>query len=164
MAGIQKRKVYGDQQERERIEQDAETRKQKLEQFYTDKMKRQISLSENLARISPSASYLFAATRLAGTGPELFDHFQKALKRYHNGHDEFRRSLWDRDIVEWSNEGPQVKDPDWFDASALPHFDMFTENLRDSFDAALFDILLLTVFNVLFFMLSYTFFLRYDVT
>ena len=97
-------------------------------------------------------------------GPSYSITSQKALERYHDGHDKFRRSLWDRDIVEWSDEGPQVKDPDWFDASALPHFDMFSENLRDSFDAALFDILLLTVFNVLFFMLSYAFFLRYDVT
>ena len=41
---------------------------------------------------------------------------------------------------------------------------MFAESLDDSFDAALFDILLLAVFNVLFFMLSYTIFIRYDVT
>jgi len=38
------------------------------------------------------------------------------------------------------------------------------QRLDDSIDAALMDILLLLVFNVLFFMLSYMFFLRYDVT
>ena len=38
------------------------------------------------------------------------------------------------------------------------------ERLDDAIEAALMDILLLLVFNVLFFMLSYLFFLRYDVT
>ena len=41
---------------------------------------------------------------------------------------------------------------------------MFSESLSEAFDAALFDILLLVVFNVLFFLLSYVLFLRYDVT
>jgi hypothetical protein len=164
MAGIGKRKVYGDQKEAEAIQQDGERKKRKLEEFYQDKMSRQISYSKNLARLSPSASYLFAATRLAGTGPNLFDYFQKALDRFHQGHEEFRQSMYSRDIMEWGETGPQVKDPDWFDPENLPRFDMYDENLGDSFDAALFDILLLAVFNVLFFMLSYTFFLRYDVT
>ncbi len=164
MAGIGKRKVYGDQKESESIRQDGESKKRKLEEFYQDKMSRQISYSKNLARLSPSASYLFAATRLAGTGPNLFDYFQKALDRFHQGHDEFRQSMYSRDIMEWTQSGPKVKDPDWFDAENLPRFDMFAESLDDSFDAALFDILLLAVFNVLFFMLSYTIFIRYDVT
>jgi ABC-type transport system involved in multi-copper enzyme maturation permease subunit len=162
MAGIGKRKVYGDQQESERIQKDGEKKKRKLEEFYQDKMSRQIAYSKNLARLSPSASYLFAATRLAGTGPNLFDYFQKALERFHQGHEEFRQSMWS--MREWSESGPQIKDPDWFDPENLPRFDMFAESLTDSFDAALFDILLLAVFNVLFFMLSYTIFLRYDVT
>ena len=41
---------------------------------------------------------------------------------------------------------------------------LIRQRLDDSLDAALMDILLLLVFNVLFFMLSYLFFLRYDVT
>ena len=164
LEGIRKRKVYGDEKESEQIQQDAESRKHKLEEFFQDKMSRQVSLSKNLARLSPSASYLFAATRLAGTGPDLFDHFQKALERFHRGHEEFRHRMFDRDTMEWTQSGRKVKDPDWFEVGNLPHFDMFSENLGDSFDAALFDILLLAVFNVLFFMLSYTLFIRYDVT
>ena len=41
---------------------------------------------------------------------------------------------------------------------------MHKQRLDDAIEAALMDILLLLVFNVLFFMLSYLFFLRYDVT
>ena len=46
----------------------------------------------------------------------------------------------------------------------MPRLQLFQEGVAEAFDAALFDILLLIVFNVLFFMLSYVFFLRYDVT
>ena len=59
---------------------------------------------------------------------------------------------------------PVMSDPDWFKPDELPRFRMFEETLTDSFDAALYDILLLLLYNALFFLLSYLFFLRYDVT
>jgi ABC-type transport system involved in multi-copper enzyme maturation permease subunit len=46
----------------------------------------------------------------------------------------------------------------------VPRFHLFEESLEDSFNAASFDMLLLVVFNVLFFMLAYAVFLRYDIT
>ena len=46
----------------------------------------------------------------------------------------------------------------------LNGFAIAFERVADSLDAALFDILLLLVFNALFFMLAYLFFLRYDIT
>ena len=161
---IRKRKVYGDAQEGERIQQEAEQRKRKLDDFYDDRMSRQISLSQNLARLSPSASYLFAATRLAGTGPDLFRHFSEAVERFQDAHSDFRRGMF-RNITSWDQAtGPQLGEADWFDPADVPRFSMFSESLSEAFDAALFDILLLAVFNVLFFLLSYVLFLRYDVT
>ena len=166
--GIRKRKVYGDQQETERIRQDAERRKHKLEEFYQDKMRTQIALSKNLARLSPSASFLFAATRLAGTGPQLSEHFQKARERFQEGHQEVRnnlfRTLYESGRMERVNGRMVVKDKDWFQPDDLPRFRLLTESVSDSFNQALFDILLLVVFNVLFFMLAFVFFLRYDIT
>jgi len=168
LEGIRKRKVYGDQNEAEKIQLDAERRKNKLEEFYQDRMKSQISLSQNLARLSPSASFLFSATRLAGTGPTLFAHFQKAKERFQKQHEEYRRDvfqeLYRSGRAEFSQGRVQVKDRDWFQLDDLPRFRMFAETLSDSFNAALFDILLLAVFNVLFFMLAFVFFLRYDIT
>ena len=46
----------------------------------------------------------------------------------------------------------------------LPRFDMFEERISDSVDAVMTDILLLVIYNVVFLMASYLFFLRYDVT
>ena len=161
---ITKRKVYGDPKESERIQQESEQRQRKLEDFYKERMARQVSLSKNLARLSPSASYLFAVTRMAGTGPTLFDHFSDAMERFQDAHDEYRQGMW-RNIEDWrGREGPKLRDADWFDADDIPRLQVFSEALPEALDAALFDILLLVVFNVLFFMLSYVFFLRYDVT
>ena len=123
----------------------------------------QISLSQNLARLSPSASYLFAVTRLSGTGPSLFAHFSAAVERFQEGHRELEMRAYRDGSITFTREGPQVPGG-WFDADAVPRLQVFREGATEAFDAALFDILLLTVFNVLFFMLSYVFFLRYDVT
>ena len=165
---IRKRKVYGDAQEGERIRQEAEQRKRKLEDFYQDRMSRQISLSQNLARLSPSAGYLLAGTRLAGTGPDLFTHFSSAVERFHGAHDDFRNQMY-RNVSSWRSGGSgrpemELEDDDWFDPDDVPRLSVFSESLSEAFDAALFDILLLVVFNVLFFLLSYVLFLRYDVT
>ena len=164
LESIQKRKVYGDRDEFERIREDAEKRQNKLDKFFRDKLKAQIGLTQNLARISPSASYLFASTRLAGTGPDLFATFQKAHERFQQSQQEYQNDLFRSDKIEWDRSGPKANDPEWFRADDLPRFEMKAERLNDSFNAALFDILLLVIYNVIFFMLSYVFFLRYDVT
>ncbi len=161
---IRKRKVYGDQQESERIQQDAERKRRKLDQFYNDRMTRQVSFSQGLARLSPSASYLFAVTRLAGTGPVLFDRFRDANDRFQEAQEDWRNDLYRSGVVEFSRTGPRVNDEDWFDPESIPRFQIYAESTRQAVDAAMFDILLLIVFAVLFFMLSFAFFLRYDVT
>ncbi|MFH1566571.1 MAG: ABC transporter permease subunit [Gemmatimonadota bacterium] len=161
---IGKRKVYGDAAEGERLRQDAETRKSTLERFYRDRMQRQVSLSKNLARVSPSASYLLAATRLAGTGTDLFDHFEKALEKFRQGQQEYQRRVFSSSAVTFTRAGIQMSDPDWFKPEDLPRFTMFAESVGEALDGAFTDILLLAVYNVLFFMLAFVRFLRYDVT
>jgi len=162
--GISKRKVYGDPKESERIRNEAEQRERKLEDFYNDRMRRQITWSQNLARVSPSASYLFAATRLAGTGPNLFRQFQSALDQFREAQSDYSRELQQSGVVEWGRNGPRVNDPDWFRPDDLPRFAMIQEGVLEALNLAYTDILLLAVYNVLFFMLAFISFLRYDVT
>ena len=156
--GIQKRKVYGDEKEVERIRRDVAGKMRKLEQFYVERLQVQIELTQNLARLSPSASYLFAATRLAGTGPVLAGFFDQAMARYQHEYGRFRSGLYHATI------GNNPQDGDWLRSEDMPRFFITLEKATDSLDAALFDILLLLFFNALFFMLAYAFFLRYDVT
>jgi hypothetical protein len=152
----------------EQIQRSAEKRKNKLEEFYQDKMQTQVAMSQNLARLSPSASFLFAATRLAGTGPVLSQQFQKARERFQEQHQSLRndlmRTLYQSGRAEFNNGRMTVKDSDWFQPDDLPRFRMFAEDVTTSFNQGLFDVLLLVVFNVLFFMLAFLFFLRYDIT
>ena len=164
MEAISKRKVYGDQEEGERLRQESDERKGKLEEFYRDRMGRQVSWCKNLARISPSASFILASTRLAGTGTDLFDHFEKGLEQYQEDQQKVFRQLYEGGVVEWTRQGQKVKDPDWFSPDLLPRFHMFTESVGESLDSALSDILLLVIYNVLFFMLAFVRFLRYDIT
>jgi ABC-type transport system involved in multi-copper enzyme maturation permease subunit len=165
IAGISKRKVYGDREETERLQREAQAEKAKLDKFARDKLDEQVELTKNLARLSPSASFLLAATRLAGTGPDLYGRFSRGQRRFQRDFGEYIQGFWrNQGQVEWTQNGPKMKDPDWFKPEELPRFRLVSENVGDSFDAALFDVLLLVVYNVLFFMLAYIFFLRYDVT
>ncbi|HIG57617.1 MAG TPA: DUF3526 domain-containing protein [Candidatus Handelsmanbacteria bacterium] len=150
----------------EKLQKETEERKSKLDKFYQDKTNAQISLGENLARLSPSACSLFAMTRLAGTGPALFEQFHNSLTRYQEQHQEYRNDFWRSGKVQYQQETGrmEVTDEDWFQADDLPRFRMFEEGLTESVDAALFDVLLLLIYNAVFFMLSYMFFLRYDAT
>ena len=161
MASASKRGLL---KEGEKIRQEMEQDQHSLEEFYQDRVKNQVALSQNLARVSPSASFLFAATRLAGTGPRLSEAFQQARKRFQESREQYNREFYRSDKVEWTRQGPKMKDPDWFNPDDLPRFRILKEPLSESFNAASFDLLLLVVFNVLFFMLSYVFFLRYDIT
>ena len=158
-------KRVGDESRKERkARRDAERAQQSLEEFYQKKVKAQVLRTQNLARLSPSSSFVFAATRLAGTGPELSGHFLKARDQFRESYDQYMKDVHDRAQVDWTRDGPMVRNPDWFNPGDVPRFHLFEEALADSFDAASFDMLLLVVFNVLFFMLSYAAFLRYDIT
>ena len=91
--------------------------------------------------------------------------FQQARERFQQSHEQYHSELYRSDKIDWKRgKGPQIKDPEWFNPEDLPRFHMVEESLGDSFNAASFDLLLLIVFNVLFFMLAFVFFLRYDVT
>lgn len=148
--------------QRQRIQEEADEQRHDLEESYRDRMRVQVSLSQKLARLSPSGSFLFAATRLAGTGPELVASFHEAQERYREDDRKYRKSL----PVEKSRQTGllEIKDEDWFKSEELPRFRLVEESLSSSVEAALLDVLLLVLFNVLFFMLAFVSFLYCDIT
>lgn len=160
---VESHRSRGDLISWETFEKDVERQTEILEEFYREKLNSQTSITQNLARLSPSASYLFATTRLAGTGATLAEHFDKAERRFRKDAEDFN-SKAQQGVAEWGRRGPVMKDPDWFNIENVPRFEMFEERLSDSLDAVMTDILLLIIYNVVFFMTSYLFFLRYDVT
>ena len=142
------------------IRQEGESRMRRLDTFYRDRRLQQIGLSENLSRLSPSASFTYAVTALASTGIGFHSSFRSAYKRFD---DEFRdwAGQW---YWEFSKGDGKHPDKDWLHGDALPSMKLVATPMADAVSSALMDIVLLLVFNVLLFMLSYLFFLRYDVT
>jgi len=139
------------------LEKERERRKRRWDQYYEDRRSRQARLAEVLGRLSPSACWTYAALSLTNTGLSAYAGFYAARRRL--GEDMEKR--WN-DLVE-----RQKKDPagDWPDIGAgdLPGLRVEIPGDAAAVGEALNDVLILTIFNVIFFMLAFTFFLRYDV-
>jgi ABC-type transport system involved in multi-copper enzyme maturation permease subunit len=150
---------YGDEAEkiREELRQEGERRQSRLDDFYNDKVNGQIRISKTISRISPSASFKYAVTGLAETGTVLYDRFRSAYDRFQDEFREYADGLTER-------RGQDELERGWFNPDEVPRLRMFDETINDSINAVLVDILLMVVYNVLFFMGAFMVFLRYDVT
>ena len=150
---------YGEQTERERekLEQAGHHLKRQWDKLLADETMQQQSLAENLGRISPNASWVYAATALTQTGPAAYQDLMQAyqgmgsqMKVFHDQHDR----AWEK--AGWGEAPPVPLD-------SLPRLRSITTTLDESLKDALVDLLLLAIMNVLFFMLAFMTFLRYDV-
>ena len=144
----------------EKIREEGEREISKLDRFYQDQLDGQIEFSKNLARLSPSASFTFALADVARTGSGLYGAFKRSFQRFEK---EYR--AWGRDWHDrfHGNDDKKLEDG-WFEMDLIPSLQPAEIRLDDTVEAVLMDVLLLGVLNILCFMLSYGFFLRYDVT
>ena len=117
-----------------------------LEADYRVKFDRLVALSKNINRVSPVASFVYAATEIAGTGIGEEGAFKREIVRYKNG------------IIDRMLASPDAK------AADAPAF-RYTYRPLDRVLAGgvLFDIAWLAACGILFFALSYVAFVRYDV-
>jgi ABC-type transport system involved in multi-copper enzyme maturation permease subunit len=129
--------------------------------------RRQELLAYSLARVSPTAAFTLAATRLVGTSIDLKQHFAREAAAYQDSYGKFMQektgmNLGGRVVImklSSSQDGEQEKP---IDPHELPAFHYRPPGLAESFDAALPDLGLLAGFNVLFFLAAFVAFLRYD--
>ena len=124
----------------------------KLQRQYLNRLYSQADLVRWICRISPSESCAYAAEAMARTDVTAYKKFMRHVRSYHKQHREFIKSKY-KDEDKFNAEKDTYSEPVRVQAVAL----------STSFHAALPDICLLIVFNVLFFMLSILFFIRYDV-
>ena len=117
-----------------------------LEADYRVKFDRLVALSKNINRVSPVASFIYAATEIAGTGIGEEGAFKKEVIRYKDG--VIGRTLASPDAV--------VADTPAFRYAYRPLDRVLAAG-------ALFDTAWLVVCGILFFALSYLAFVRYDV-
>lgn len=148
---------YGEEAEklREELQQEGERRKSRLDDFYNDKVNGQIRISKTISRISPSASFKYAVTGLAETGTVLYDRFKSAYERFQEKFREYGDQLMEKRNQDKLEKG-------WFNPDEMPRLNMFDETVADSINAVFVDILLMVIYNVLFFMGAFMVFLRYD--
>ncbi|MCJ7485266.1 MAG: ABC transporter permease [Candidatus Aminicenantes bacterium] len=120
----------------------------RLEQDYRLKFERLVRLSRNINRISPAASFLDAASEIAGTGIGEESRLKQEVVRY-------KGSIIDQII---SDRGAETR------GVAYPAFAYTPRPLDEIFaGGALFDTAWLIFFNILSFALAYVAFIRYDV-
>jgi len=127
---------------------------------YKNRKNAQLKIASVLARISPLASLTFAVTELANTGLLQMDNLFTSSQEFHNAA-----------VREVHSRGYQDNIPGvgmhmsmgWISANDIPQYHFQPTSLSRDLQASWLDILLLVMFNVLFFTAAYVGFLRYDV-
>lgn len=109
----------------------------------------QMALAKNISRVSPLPPFIYSAVEISGTGMNEREHFMRALVRY--------RDRW----VEYAEEKHEHED-EGFDLSDHPRFVYEAIALGDRLKGIFTDVLMLGIWNVVFFMGAYVSFLRYD--
>jgi len=128
---------------------------QKIDDQFQKQMDGQIRLAQYLSRISPLASFAYAASDLAGTGIQDRNRFMDMLPAYRKEITVFGLDLW---VLYDGGE----KEGDYH-IEGYPKFVYKEGMLQDRIGAIFVDILILGIWNILFFMGAYLSFLRYDV-
>ena len=146
---------------------------QKVEEGYLTKIQDQTRWSGIVARISPLTSFNLAAFDLAAAGIAQEARFVDALKAYSQTwqtYSEEKQKAW-REYMERqpsadgsvSFNSEEMEQFRRFDLTDYPRFEFSHMPLLDRLSEIYLDILLLAVWNILFFMLAYLSFLRYDI-
>ena len=146
---------------------------QKVEDGYQAKVRDQTRWSGIAARISPLTSFVLASLDMAAAGLTQEEAFVEALKSYSQTWSEYsteKEKAW-REFMEKrrnSDGGVRIASADMeqfnnLDLSDYPRFEFEYLPVAERLGQIYTDILLLVVWNVLFFMAAYLSFLRYEV-
>ena len=120
-------------------------------------------LAMGLASFSPAASFSLAAMNLAGTTPELKDHYLREAQRYQESYAEFMREKTGMNpggamIIRIDDDEEKKA----IDPLELPVFSYREISISQAMHSAMPNIALLVLFNVLFFAGAFVAFLRFD--
>ncbi len=118
-------------------------------------MIQQVKVAQNVTRLSPTAAYNYACEAIAGTGPMSFRDFRRQVNVYV---EQFRQFVTDSG---GGFGGLVSMKPVTFED--IPRFQEQKQAIPGLINSALWDLLIIALFNVIFFMAAYLSFIRYDV-
>jgi ABC-type transport system involved in multi-copper enzyme maturation permease subunit len=150
---------YGDKidKAKEKLELEGKHRKGRWDSLYKDTCQNQMDLAQLFGRISPSPCWVYAAAALTNTGPDVYQRLMEATQRLTETFQKFNDDYWKAGPKPGEKNMPLIK------AEQLPSLRLIYPTVQEVVKSSLFDVLLLIILNVVFFMLAFTFFLRYDV-
>jgi ABC-type transport system involved in multi-copper enzyme maturation permease subunit len=158
-----------EQWRRVRIEYDK--RVASIDKYYNSRISRQLLLNQQLSRLSPSASFIFATTHLAGTGIRDFlqilsdvDRFQREYLEVKAEQDRKRREEDKRMREAGTYEEDQSKRVDRIDPSVWPPFEPTVIPVERIVNESWVDVVLLAGACVVLFLMGFVGFMRYDLT
>ena len=126
---------------------------------FESKSKHQEKIATAVASISPLADYTLAATTLTDAGIEGDNHWQDEVKQYYDAMNPILMKIYNDAIA----KNPKLTVNDFIDLHGLPRFQYHPEQLSVRADTALPYIGMLIFYNLLFLIVGWVSFLRYDV-
>ena len=109
---------------------------------------------------------IVASTALAGTELELKNRFHVEATNYRQTFNDFMKEKTGMNVggrmIMWKQSDEEEEEPEQIDTAEIPAFEYRSASLADSLTAALPDLGILTLFNLLFFLGAFVAFVRYD--
>ena len=137
--------------------------KQAIYNEYRNQQLHQVKLAQNISRISPTAIYQIGCETLVGTGIKRYERFFKKAIEYRHSLLQFTYEKYPfNPNVFLENEERGKLTEIRISLDKIPKFDDKPSNFSTSFTEASLDILLLFLFNLVFFMGAFLAFMRYD--
>jgi hypothetical protein len=135
-------------------------KKGQIDAEYDAKKAAQFRLAARMSRISPASVYTYASTELARTGFDRQDRFLAAARAYQRGFVQYFNEMMGKMIKQTDREEADSME---FDLGELPALNFQEAGLADSWNSAKFDLLILFLLLICFFMIGYVGFVRSDV-
>jgi ABC-type transport system involved in multi-copper enzyme maturation permease subunit len=133
----------------------------RVERDYRRRTSVRSAIAMNLSRISPVCSYTYVVCGLAGTGAAEPDNFIRNAQRFQ---DDVKQNIYTKVIISRRRHGASFRAVEGFDARTahLPDMTYAYPPLTTALQNVWPDILLLGLFDVLFFSLAFLRFNKYD--
>lgn len=152
---------------REELEPEYLAQNEKLVDDFKRQQNNLTTLAMNLSRISPASAITFIGMNLSGTGFQDQENFLTQLAVYRGNFTQFVESEIEKETQRAiASRGMMMhgaEEQGKLDINRIPRFDYRKMTLSESMELILPDIASLTILSIIFYLLAFILFIRYDV-